>query len=356
MVRSAYAKKLIYTLIIALVLLSANNTQYVNAQAFNIEDPITSIPYSIIQKDHRVFISSSTVSFELPIADEVIDVVCFDSIFSFLCLSKNSPNSYLYSLRSYNLISKELREYATNYEAKRNTVAFSSDNEAYYILDNDCTTIHIIIESDTFDITAPSVVYQLLYIGNGETLVFTGTGTFVIKSNKLSFASALCPACPCRYNSDGIIADTQGTEYLYSENKFSEITQNDTSDPTLPSNSDIIITDEIITVPHGTTVAALRKHLKISKTEFSVLKANGNTVDSGKLGSGMTVKFSNQCMTIIVIGDLTCEGNINSRDLKVLMKHLTDEALLDDPFDLSADIYKDEHIDTKDLLALSKLY
>ena len=70
----------------------------------------------------------------------------------------------------------------------------------------------------------------------------------------------------------------------------------------------------------------------------------------------MTLIVKGSHYSIVVTGDLTGEGNVNSRDLDALMKHLTEEQQLTGIFISAADIDKDNMLSTKDLVLLSRLY
>ena len=61
-------------------------------------------------------------------------------------------------------------------------------------------------------------------------------------------------------------------------------------------------------------------------------------------------------LTAVIYGELTSEGNINSRDLKLMMKFITGEEVPDKAQTKAADINRDGNISVKDLLLLSKMY
>ena len=96
--------------------------------------------------------------------------------------------------------------------------------------------------------------------------------------------------------------------------------------------------------------------LGLEESKITIEKADGEAVASGKLGTGMTVLADGTRYSVAVKGDLTGEGNLNSRDLDAMMRHLTKENFLADIFAIAADLDNDNAITTKDLLALSRLY
>ena len=118
-------------------------------------------------------------------------------------------------------------------------------------------------------------------------------------------------------------------------------------------NSKKIISD--ITV--GTTVAQLKKKLSYN-CDFT-LYYKGKIRKTGNVGTGMTAVFSNDAgeaqYTVIVKGDCTGEGNVNSRDKKAVFDYILGEkSVLNGVYFTAADMNSDLVIDTKDLLLTAK--
>ena len=67
----------------------------------------------------------------------------------------------------------------------------------------------------------------------------------------------------------------------------------------------------------------------------------------------MTVIFNSDSISytfeLSVIGDLTGEGNVNTRDLSVMAKYLTDQADFNGVYYLSADLSDDGVVDADDV-------
>ena len=106
----------------------------------------------------------------------------------------------------------------------------------------------------------------------------------------------------------------------------------------------------------GITVSKIKKTFaNLEILRFT--KADGTDIKSGKLGTNATFTLSTgEVITVIVYGEVTGEGNINSRDLKTLLNHLSRKELLKGNFLISADIDLDGEITTKDALKLSQMY
>lgn len=120
--------------------------------------------------------------------------------------------------------------------------------------------------------------------------------------------------------------------------------------------SDFNITD----VELGTTIAAFKKNIECPKYNLTFKNYSGKSITSGKLGTGATVTFSDGAgksymFTIIMPGDLTGEGNSNSRDLKLLSDYILGKGNLEGAYLKAADLNNDGEVNTIDLLILSKM-
>lgn len=110
-------------------------------------------------------------------------------------------------------------------------------------------------------------------------------------------------------------------------------------------------------IPVGTTFAQLKKNID-HEGYTARLYRNGKEIKSGNCGTGMTVVFDSDSASytfeLSVIGDLTGEGNVNSRDLSVMMEYLIDKVHLDGVYYRSADLSDDGVVDVKDLALLHR--
>lgn len=117
----------------------------------------------------------------------------------------------------------------------------------------------------------------------------------------------------------------------------------------------------IFGVDTGTTVSAFKKNLEYPGYDISFTNYDGKSVTSGNLGTGAKVSFSRDETAvhewvIIVTGDVTGEGNINSRDLTTVKNHLLCGSPLDETALLAADINRDGVVNTLDLFLLRRMF
>ena len=114
----------------------------------------------------------------------------------------------------------------------------------------------------------------------------------------------------------------------------------------------------IIGIPAGTTFAAFKKN--ISHDGYSVyLYRNGKQIKTGLCGTAMTAVFDSEAakytFELSVIGDITGEGNVNSRDLSLFMEYLIGTADFNGVYMISADLSVDGIVDVKDLAMMHRM-
>ncbi len=317
--------------------------------------------FTVTVNESEITINTSDDSTTIFIDCEVADICCFDKTFTFLCVSRRSADDYVYIVYTYNAITGNFSSFATDCKASRNNKAFAADGIGrIYILSFDNSTLLHCYENGvkSKDIRCHSNITQMMCISKGCVLVFTVDGVYLLRDAALEKLSSLVPVTPCVYTGNGIITDNIGCKYIYNTNNF-DIYQEETKYVSNPSGYDDLQIDhnrKCISVSAGTTVTMLLDALGLESSKITIEKADGTAVTSGKLGTGMIVLADGTPYFVTVNGDLTGEGNVNSRDLDAVMKHLTKEKLLTDIFASAADLDKDKTITTKDLLALSRLY
>ena len=116
---------------------------------------------------------------------------------------------------------------------------------------------------------------------------------------------------------------------------------------TFTISGDLIITDK-----QGTTFAGFKNGIDHGDYTVSALDHNGNTLTSGTPGTGAKLIFTGGgkalTYTIIIKGDVTGEGNVNSRDYNLLSEYLTDISQPDKYTAIAADVNNDNKLTTED--------
>lgn len=325
---------------------------YVSAVSFSGTDKENGSLYSVEQKEFNVTVLYGSKELHLTADDRILNTVCSDNTVTMLCTTKD----FFYSVYRFNTSDNKLDYYVTSLKASTDAPVFDCDKSGTVcILNKDDSKVLDIVTTDTkASVKVPSVIYQILYTYNNELLVFAADGVYSIVNNSANRISDTVLSTPCSY-ANGLIIDASGNIYTYSHNSFEPYEITTTAKPLqIPDN--ITYKSDIIYLEPGTTFAKLYKTLGIDKSQLRITKPDGTSVASGKLGTGMNAKFCGKEYTIVIIGDLTGEGNINSRDLKVLMNDLSGEALLQGTFMEAADVFNDSKINTKDLLKLCNMY
>lgn len=151
--------------------------------------------------------------------------------------------------------------------------------------------------------------------------------------------------------------------YYEEQNRSSDIMQTDTG--VLDSSADVNVSetvspyvydDENMTVSGidiGTTAAVFRRECGDSGALF--YRADGSEKKSGVLGTGMTVEFSDGAVyTLVIYGDVTGEGSVNSRDYRLICSYLFGEAELEGVYREAGDVVCSGSVDLADLTALDR--
>lgn len=112
-------------------------------------------------------------------------------------------------------------------------------------------------------------------------------------------------------------------------------------------------------IPFGTTLAQFKRNICYDGYRISFYR-NGAQKKSGKCGTGMKAIFESDrakyTFELSVIGDITGEGNVNSRDLSLLMEYLLGTAGFDGVYLISADLSGGGRIDIKDLAMMHRMF
>lgn len=116
---------------------------------------------------------------------------------------------------------------------------------------------------------------------------------------------------------------------------------------------------ERVYIPLSETISKVKDNLNLNGYNIEFKNYAGKAITSGKLGTGSVAIFSKDGktaeFTFIVKGDVTGEGNANSRDVDCMYNHILGKSSLSEINAKAADINNDGVVDTLDLLLLSKM-
>lgn len=109
----------------------------------------------------------------------------------------------------------------------------------------------------------------------------------------------------------------------------------------------------------GTTLAQFKTNINYENCSLSFRSATGKEIKSGSAGTGMQAVFANgketAAYTLIITGDLTGEGNVNSLDLNKMFDFLLNGQVPEPEILLAGDLNGDGKFTNKDLVLLSRM-
>lgn len=113
-------------------------------------------------------------------------------------------------------------------------------------------------------------------------------------------------------------------------------------------------------VPGSTTVSTVKSNFTASGT-LTIEKSDGTVLgNDSKVATGSEIKLYAGSslldkLTIIIQGDVTGDGLVNSRDIATLQRHVTGAVLLEGVFFNAGDMNNDLKINSRDLASLQRL-
>ena len=156
---------------------------------------------------------------------------------------------------------------------------------------------------------------------------------------------------------------------ILDEKDLTEIKNDTDPEPENPSDFEPVVKalndaytlseSERVYIPLSETISKVKDNLNLSGYNIEFKNYAGKAITSGKLGTGSVAIFSKDGktaeFTFIVKGDVTGEGNANSRDVDCMYNHILGKSSLSEINSKAADINNDGVVDTLDLLLLSKM-
>lgn len=336
-------------LVITSGIFTANAT---DNKTFILTDGKTDIVYNVSIENSYVTVSSSGTVLGKTYIQRVLTCTVYDDMITFYTV--DNLNEVVGVFR-FEFLIDTINSEAINANAYYNKNCFTADeNGAIYFVDGDNTNKLCVYENGAVSKTnLKSHIQQLLCVDGENVIVVTNDDTYIYTKGETEKIYDFPLSVPAYYAGGGLIKDLNGREYIF-ENENSETTESlatitETATPKVYTHSDTYYAET------GTTVNQIKKafaDFEITK----IAKADGSITESGQVGTGATITLSNnESVTVIISGELTGEGNINSRDVKAILNHLSEKELLEGAFLTAADINLDGKIDTKDALMISQM-
>lgn len=111
--------------------------------------------------------------------------------------------------------------------------------------------------------------------------------------------------------------------------------------------------NDYIVVGQGTTIAKFKSILGDNYEVIFNDKTSGNIGTNYK--ANITYNNTNKTYTLVVMGDVTGEGNINSRDTSAIFDHILDNEKLKGYYKVAGDINADNEISNIDLVKIARM-
>ncbi len=353
-------KIFITVLIIAIALVSVISAMATDNRIYYLTDPATDISYTVTIDDSMVTVSRENTTIGYTKISNVFSISICNNILSLYTLDRANEILGVFSFDFYN---DAIDSTALNAFVFDNPSCFASDgvSTVYYVSDRDTRKVCAYKNGNTEEFNLKSQIKQLLCINKEMVLAVTNDNVYFLNGTEAVKILDYTLSEPISYIGNNRIQDSNGDEYIRGDNSLQEYTSvtesfvpetistqsGDTPNTSIPA---FYLADA------GITVSKIKKafaDFEISK----VTKADGTYIKSGKLGTGAKVYFAQgNVSTIIIRGELTGEGNINSRDIKAILNHLSKKELLQGEYLIAADVNGDRCVTTKDALLIAQMY
>ena len=320
-------KALAFALVFAVLILCFTTAFADNNLNTTLKDPVTGKSYEI---DYRNDVITVFDNNEIAGKTYVQDAHAFSLFDSTLYIYHTDPLNHQIFVYCFNFLNDSIYSFAINEDAFYNQNCFASDGERFYFVWGDDSKKLCIYENGNVDkINLKSPITELSLTDTDTLTIQTNDGIFTYKSGEIENPS---PTTMSTYETTAYLTETH-TE-------------------TVPAE----ISNGFYIAEQGVTVSKIKKTFaNLEIIRFT--KANGTDIKSGKLGTDSSFTLSTgEVITVIIYGEITGEGNINSRDLKAVLNHLSRKELLKGSFLIAADMDFDGIITTKDALKISQMY
>ncbi len=250
----------------------------------------------------------------------------------------------------------------------------------YFKLDSENSTIEHILSADVLDLSVDfcSDIYKadsknyIASLTSNNIVTFYDIDDGLTAKYKVELDAQDKIVSICTSGTKTILVwknDTGAKAKILDKDDLTEIKNDTDHEPESPSDFEPVVKalngaytlseSERVYIPLSETISKVKDNLNLSGYNIEFKNYAGKAITSGKLGTGSVAIFSKDGktseFTFIVKGDVTGEGNANSRDVDCMYNHILGKSSLSEINSKAADINDDGVVDTLDLLLLSKI-
>lgn len=255
---------------------------------------------------------------------------------------------------------------------------FISGFGAVYVKDKNSISYRFTADIDNG--AAACVIDHILYVPYGNSISAYNLDT----GERIAYYRAAGQVISVYADGDTVIAVGESSSFSVSRSDFTSLisendpnggearqddrnnsdqsNRNDADKSTGRISSDVYRVDNtryyITDIPPQTTVAAFKRNMRFDGYALTLYR-NNTVKKSGNVGTAMTAVFSSDkneyTYELAVIGDITGEGNRNSRDMNILLDYLCGAADFNGVYTVAADVNQDDKVNICDAAELKSM-
>lgn len=348
-------KLLSVVLIFSVLILSFITVSAENNKNFSLTDPATDLSYGVVINGKNLSVMLGAETIGETIIQDISTCTIYNNVLNAYYADNLNKALLVYCFDFYN---DQIDSFAINENAFYNENCFSADGDRFFFVSGGDTRKLCVYKDgllEKFDFKAQ--IKEILLIEQGLVIIITTEQTFIYNNSEIITSNyTLSPHI--KYTGEGVVTDSLDKEFYIDNGNLVEITPAISSTAVTETQADIPVelSNGFFISQEGITVSKIKKAFAdLEITKFA--KADGTIINNGKLGTGANFTLSSgEVITVIIFGELTGEGNINSRDLKAILNHLSGKELLNGANLIAADVNEDTAVTTKDALLIAQMY
>ena len=200
-------------------------------------------------------------------------------------------------------------------------------------------------------------IEKIISSANNVAFVSSGKLFFLDKSSMVSPDSIPDPEEESSVSEESISHTTNADQSVTSRPSAGKKTDSSKIPDYRISSATLDIRNGVITgIVPGSTFAKIKQLISYGDNEVTAIDKNGNEKRSGVLGTGAKLVFRGggniRSFTLVVKGDITGEGNVNSKDYNALADYLLSSDSPDSIHTMAADINGDGKVVLSDFYSI----